>query len=166
MTPITRIKSQLYDLLTNDSGIIAASRIAPYNWVDHVFDGIIRDGFIGPRNRGRLPYVEYELEEYNATNVSKDAAYVTLPATFRVRAGGGIGTAPSTQIEFIVKQIEDAIRTWSFDTSQGYEAGVPGDKLFADSQFSAGPMKWDKASAYQDLSAALEYHVDRSTVGA
>lgn len=92
------------------SGVATAAGVAAGTWDNepedggHVFDG---DGkYIGGRNRGRLPFLEFWLDGHTATQLSYDGGTLDSVVLVRVHVGGkDIKTAESLANEIALQAV-------------------------------------------------------------
>lgn len=89
----------------NSDAVATAAGFSPSAWTDsaapHVFAGIAR-GFIGGRNRGRLPFVEVAVTADDGRPVvTEQGGDLTQTLTIRCHAGGSQSSADSLTLAIL-----------------------------------------------------------------
>lgn len=166
MIPAARIAADIEYALKHDTRIIAASGVPTDQWPDHVFSGIA-DGFNGPRNRGRLPYIEYDLDTTTHVNATSNSVASAPVLKLRVRAAQNRNLDGYAVIDALTQYALLAIRTWYFNRaglrSQSAVAGTA--QQYDESSATTTAIVDDHASAMQDARMELHYWSDKGDMG-
>jgi len=168
--PQTRIAADVEVVLSNDSRIIAAAglRLATWQSPPHVFRRISRR-FIAGRNRGRLPFLEYDIAGETAELLNRDAFTFDLPVTVRARVLPRPDQSHAAQLEAFSHAIQRAVTNWWFGDAAGAQRSEieisDASQLYHDSDIGLGELAEDHMSAYRDVQIVIRHVSARSDLG-
>lgn len=163
--PLTRILADLDYVLKNDTDIVAAFGVASSDWSAHVFAGI-SEGFNGARNRGRLPYVEYEGSELAVSELSADSVEQNWNIDVRIHAAlypaGDDFSIGADAANSIVR----AWRNWWFGTSTRSQTVIANaQQLYRLTVATVGERVEDHGHSVQDIRLVVEAYSAKSDLG-
>ncbi len=114
MTTAAQVLGERVAQACTDASAAEAAGIAAVTWSSlHVFRGF--GGFIGGRNRGRLPFVEWQVQGQGFAPESTQGGTCTMTVALRVHVGGANLAAAEDLSEEILAAILTVLRDESAD---------------------------------------------------
>ncbi len=166
-TPQLRIAGDIEHVLGNDTGIAAAAGLTVAAMPTHVFRGLV-DSFIGGRNRGRLPYIEFEVDQIRRSDIDTSLIEGRQPGTIRIRVPHDRPDVWRATLDNLAHHVAQSIRSWWFNASNRYEADpspTVASQLYAAGDFREQAAVDDHMSSLVDVRFELDYVADRGDLG-
>ena len=167
MTPQLRIAGDVEHVLGNDTGIATAMGITVGKMPTHVFRGLA-ESFIGGRNRGRLPYIEFDVDQVRRRDIDTSLIEGRQPGTIRIRVPHDRPDVWRATLDNAAHQVAHAIRTWWFSASNRWEADpdpTAATQLYAAGDFNEQAKVDDHMSSLVDVRFELDYVAARDDLG-
>lgn len=137
----------------------------PENAGGHVFESIY-DKMIRGRNRGRMPYLEVQVQPIRGRDVTSDSGMARADVIIRGHCINGYDNSGVDQLEEMLLRAVRGIKTAWFDSTNDYhETYVTGDKqLYKDLSYDGPTVNHYRGSVWGDMTVTINYVFDRDTL--
>lgn len=121
----------------------------------HVFLGLMDQMHRG-RNRGRMPYIEVQVSDLEATEESSSGGTARVTVTVRGYCRAGLNDDGADDLRTLLMRAVKAIRNAKYDTDGDYTLGT-GTRLYADSNFDGIEISRARGILWGDVSIRVEF---------